>query len=274
MDQITKIDSLDLVIDSYENTASCNDFIWQLFTDKTNEIKFLKKHREYVEANNLGFGDRAFHYMWYLLLSKLFENKTSPNLLEIGVYKGQVISLWEIIAQKLGHDINIHAISPFSGNINTSFFTNNHFLKIVRKLLSKSFREDLKLGNMHPKLDYLKINENLFSHFGLSFNKVNKHIGLSNDFSVLEKVGSKRFDIVYIDGNHRYDVVKMDIYNYSPLVNPNGYLVMDDASYFLPGSIFWKGYKEVSKACNEIENLGFKNVLNVGHNRVYRRISV
>lgn len=47
---------------------------------------------------------------------------------------------------------------------------------------------------------------------------------------------------------------------------------MDDASYYLEGSVYWKGHEEVSKACESIENLGFKNILNVGHNRVYEKV--
>jgi hypothetical protein len=48
--------------------------------------------------------------------------------------------------------------------------------------------------------------------------------------------------------------------------------VMDDASCFLPGTGFWKGLEAVSVAAEDIPALGFENVLNVGHNRVYRRV--
>jgi hypothetical protein len=46
---------------------------------------------------------------------------------------------------------------------------------------------------------------------------------------------------------------------------------MDDAACFLPGKTFWKGRESVSKACETIPSPGFKNVLNVGHIRLYQR---
>ena len=47
-------------------------------------------HRVYFSKEFRGFGEEAFHSMWYLLLSE-FKPK---NCLEIGVYRGQIISLW------------------------------------------------------------------------------------------------------------------------------------------------------------------------------------
>ena len=48
-------------------------------------------------------------------------------------------------------------------------------------------------------------------------------------------------------------------------------LVADDAGCELPGTVFWKGHESVSRAARELPALGFTNVLNVGHNRVYQR---
>lgn len=47
--------------------------------------------------------------------------------------------------------------------------------------------------------------------------------------------------------------------------------MIDDASYDLPGNGFWKGYESVARACRRLPGLGFKNVLNVGHNRIFER---
>ncbi len=46
---------------------------------------------------------------------------------------------------------------------------------------------------------------------------------------------------------------------------------MDDAGFHLPGTTFWKGYETVARACENLSELGFSNVLNVGHNRVFER---
>jgi len=47
--------------------------------------------------------------------------------------------------------------------------------------------------------------------------------------------------------------------------------VIDDASCNLPGTAFWKGHESVSRAADHWGGPGFVNVLNVGHNRVYKR---
>ena len=92
---------LQLEIANYRSTAEYNDTLWKSFTERTDGIDFLRAHRDWVEQNAWGFGDRAFHYMWYLLLKDDVLTRRSPSLLEIGVYKGQVISLWALIAQHL-----------------------------------------------------------------------------------------------------------------------------------------------------------------------------
>ena len=75
----------------------------------------------------------------------------------------------------------------------------------------------------------------------------------------------------YIDGDHAYVAVCTDIRDYAPLVAAGGLLAMDDAACFRPGKTFWKGRESVSKACETFPPLGFKNVLNVGHVRVYQK---
>src|SRR6266480_6719652 len=47
-------------------------------------------HRHYFEQESRGFGEAAFHSMWYVL----FEKFKPENALEIGVYRGQTITLW------------------------------------------------------------------------------------------------------------------------------------------------------------------------------------
>lgn len=47
---------------------------------------------------------------------------------------------------------------------------------------------------------------------------------------------------------------------------------MDDSSCNIPGTKFWKGHQSVSDACFIIEDLGFKNILNVGHNRIFQKL--
>ncbi len=260
-------------IDSYENTSMKNDFIWEHFKDEVNKIPFLKNHRDYVERMHAGFGDRSFHYMWYLLLNDLKSKKDEISCLEIGVFKGQVISLWALIAKEIGLEAAITGISPLEGNYPNNGLFRNYYIRKIVSYLVPSVRKDFKDGNIHIQEDFVAHIEKMFNNAGLNIKDVNLIKGYSNDENVISQVQNQSFDLVYIDGDHSYKVCKEDIEHYSRLVKHGGYLIMDDASNFNPGTKFFKGIVEVSKACEEIDISVFRNVLNVGHNRVYQRIA-
>src|SRR6516225_3252702 len=48
----------------------------------------LREHRVYFSEKGRGFGEEAFHSMWYLVLREF----RPSTLMEIGVFRGQVIS--------------------------------------------------------------------------------------------------------------------------------------------------------------------------------------
>jgi predicted O-methyltransferase YrrM len=139
-------------------------------------------------------------------------------------------------------------------------------------LTSPSFRRDLESGNFYPEEDYYAIIKNLIQAFDLEFSRIRLIKGYSNDPDVLKAIETEKFALIYIDGDHTFEAVIQDIKNYGVHVAPNGFLVMDDASYYLPGDAFWKGHETVSRACEIIPSLGFINVLNVGHNRIYQKV--
>src|SRR5262249_3640974 len=69
----------------------------------------LRDHRTYfynVPNNRRGFGENTFHTMWYLLLQ---EFKPS-NFLEIGVFRGQVISLVTLWAKLSRNACEVYGI--------------------------------------------------------------------------------------------------------------------------------------------------------------------
>lgn len=255
----------------YKNEGAYNDWVHAEFARLTNEIAFLKEHRDYIETEQLGFGERSFHYMWYLLLSDLVEEGDKPSLLEIGVYKGQVISLWSLIARELGANVAISCITPLDGNLSSNHLLNNRILNQLRRMFSSRFRKESEAGNLYVREDFEGAIRSLFERFDLDIEEITIFRGLSSDPTIIKQLSGSTFGLVYIDGDHSFEAVTNDIQTYAPMVRPRGYLVMDDASYFLPGSTFWKGHKEVSRACEVIEEYGFTNVLNVGHNRVYQR---
>jgi hypothetical protein len=259
--------TLEQVIEQYRNTGEANDHVWSRFTELTNAVPFLKAHRDHVEANGLGFGDRAFHFLWLLILDYLSRHRLPNDLLEIGVYKGQVISLWSLIARERQLPLRLHAVSPMAGDR----FVATGKLDLLLRKVSRPYAAYVESGNAYRAEDYEAIARKFFSDFSLDFQAVDLIKGYSSDADVIGRVSNRSYSVVYIDGDHRYEGVVADIKNYAPLVCPNGFLVMDDASANLPGTAFFKGHQSVSDACELIEPLGFNNVLNVGHNRVYRR---
>lgn len=257
--------SLKYWLNLYENNSDKNDLIHNEFTQLTNSLVFLKNHRDFIEENKLGFGDRAFGFMWYLLLNEFIGKKA--NFLEIGVFKGQIVSLWSLISKELNLNSTIHGITPLKGNP----LPKNKIAKKLLSIFSNKYKKNYEAGNFYENSDYLIIIKNVFKNFNLDFN-INIHKGYSNDPLIQKEIDEISFDIIYIDGDHSFEGVLSDIEIYSKKLNLGGYLIMDDASFFLPGTVFWKGHKPVSEAVEKMPS-NFANILNVGHNRVYKRIS-
>src|SRR5437868_2391149 len=87
------------LVREYRNTAHHNDEVYRKLTQATWADVALASHRKYIEVNRLGFGDPAFHSMWRLILGEAAARFATARALEIGVYKGQVISLWALLAR-------------------------------------------------------------------------------------------------------------------------------------------------------------------------------
>jgi hypothetical protein len=70
----------------------------------------FRAHRAYFTRNNRSFGEDAFHAMWFLL----FREFRPAAFLEIGVYRGQSLSLASLLACHFKLDCSVQGISPFS----------------------------------------------------------------------------------------------------------------------------------------------------------------
>jgi len=252
----------------YENTAAMNEHVFAAFTGLADSIPWLKAHRDWVEKHDFGYGQRAFHYLWYLLLSSLRARFRPVEMLEIGVYKGQIISLAALVARELGFEVDITAVSPFSGNLAPVPV----WRAAANFLFRPRWREAYLLGNLHPIGDYLADNRRMFDAFELDFDRVHAVRGLSTSPAIAAQLSDARFAVVFVDGDHSYEAAKFDIETYAPLVRPDGFVVVDDGATFLPGRGYFKGMKSVSRACRLLEHSPeWQNVLNVGHDRVFRR---
>lgn len=238
--------------------------IWESFYHAVNDIDYLKKHRDYIEKFNYGYGDRPFHFMWKLLVEEMPKNF---SFLEIGVFKGQVTSLIQLLADRLEKRVKIYGVTPLNGVGD-------------------------KYGS-HPIIDYMEAIKKIYNDFNLDFSNTSIIKGFSQDPSIIKKVAYKKpYDIVFIDGCHDYKVVVNDIENYSKFVRRGGLLVIDDSACFvnLPKFVnkgknifskiipsnrvsLFKGLMDVSLAVKDIlgNNKDFLHIFSCGHDRVWIR---
>jgi len=206
---------------------------------------WLREHREYFKKENRGFGEDAFHAMWY----KIFEEFRPQTILEIGVYRGQTISLFSLLAMKFNIPSRLHAISPFTpaGDSVSVYLKNLDYLEDVKK-----------------------------NHFFFNLPLPVIHKGFSTDNEIIDVLSGIKFDLIYIDGNHDYSIAKHDFEIYSKMLNPSGLIVFDDASLysdFKPPSYASAGHDGPSRVVNEINRKEFREIIAVGHNVVFQKES-
>ncbi|MGC4072649.1 MAG: class I SAM-dependent methyltransferase [Nibricoccus sp.] len=257
------------LVAGYENTAVYNDALHNSLSVATWADPLLAAHRRHVEENKLGFGDPAFHAMWASLLAAAARRFGSVRALEIGVFKGQVISLWSLLARERSLDIEVSALGPLAGQPAPRLTLVNK----IRYRLDRRFREQINNANFYANEDYPAILRAHFAHHSLNFDDIRLYRGFSNDPQILTDLNKAEFHIVYVDGDHSYEGALHDFKVFAAKIPLGGWLVADDAGCDLPGTAFWKGHEAVSRAVQIMPSLGFKNILNVGHNRIFERVS-
>jgi len=206
----------------------------------------LQRHRTYFSepGKARGFGEHAFHTMWDLLLREF----KPPSFLEIGVFRGQTISLVTLWSRLNKAPCEVWGISPFSG------------------------AED-SVSKFPQGLDYLKDTLLNFDHFGLPHPRLVR--AFSTDPEALQTIQSRRWDMIYIDGNHDEDIVRKDWDNCSASIKPGGIIVLDDSglgtTYRAPCFAF-AGWPGPSRIAQEIDRSAFRELMQVGHNRVFQKL--
>jgi SAM-dependent methyltransferase len=244
-----QFDTLRSVEAFYRDDTEVHRTIFQAFTDAVQLSPELRRHRDHIEQNALGFGDRAFHWLWKLLVDEM---PGRFRFLEIGVYKGQVLSLVGMLAMRLGKVAYVFGITPLDA-------TGDKY-------------------SQYQSADYPRIIGELQTWAGIpAAGHARILCGSSTDDAVKSLCRSLgAFDMVYIDGSHDFHAVASDIIVYSELLRVGGYLIMDDAAtdLRLPPDL-WAGHAQVSLAATTLlgPDKRFKPVCSVGHNRVWRKVA-
>jgi hypothetical protein len=206
----------------------------------------LKEHRRYFSHEQRGFGEDAFHVMWSLLVDRF----KPVNFLEIGVYRGQVLSLVGLLQRD--HAIPGHntGIGPFERIGDAASVT--------------------AYGHCADWLEDIQTN---IAHFDLSQPQLVK--ALSTDPAAIETIQSTPWDMIYIDGNHDYEVVIEDWKNCAANIRPGGVIVLDDSSLdsgYQPPLFASGGFPGPSKIANSLGTGAFREILHVGHNRAFQKV--
>jgi len=203
----------------------------------------LRSHRTYFGEQRRGFGEDAFHVMWWMLYRRF-----KPGcFLEIGVYRGQTISLLALLGKSAGSRCDVHGVSPFTSAGDS----------VSRYLADVDYQADT-LAN--------------FRHFGLG----EPHLvrAFSTDPLAQKHIQSRVWPAIYIDGNHDYEVARQDWELCAANVAADGIVVLDDSglttSYRAP-LFATGGHSGPSRLAQEIDRRRFREVLQVGHNRVFQR---
>jgi hypothetical protein len=206
--------------------------------------KELREHRHYFSQQGRGYGEDAFHAMWWMLIREF----RPVSCLEIGVFRGQVISLWGLIAKLIGMPIDIHGISPFAP-------------------IGDSVSE-------YPvDIDYLEDTKKSFTTFGLESPILIS--ALSTDSLAINHINGHHWDLIYIDGGHDYEVVVSDYNQCVRQLKSGGVLVMDDSSLgtdFEPPSFSFAGHPGPSRVMLDVAIKELHFIGAVGHNNVFIKI--
>lgn len=230
-------------IDSEECALDIRD----RFTQYVNDDAELLAHRKFIEENHYGMGERCFHWLWRLIVDEM---PLAFKFLEVGVYKGQILSLVRLLTNRTGQHAEVTGVTLLS-----------------------SFAGDTDEFPPYPDGDYDKYIVHLHERFDLAQPRL---IVGDSTAQATQQAAAKHgpYNLVYIDGCHEYNYVMKDLMVYPKMVKPGGLLVVDDCSNNLKmPSGFFQGIEPVSRAVRTFIETDpqWKHLLAVVHNRVWQR---
>ena len=214
------------------------------YTDKVNADKELKAYRDWIEANAFGFGERCFLWMWNDIVKKMPDEFT---FMEIGVFRGQILGLVSLLAERHGKKVRRIGITPL--DTSDGHWESDYEADIIRLHDVFNIKDDYEL----IRLD-------------------------STNSNAIKLAGQNPPDVLYIDGGHTYEVVKSDLTHYLPILKVGGTLVIDDCNNAIPMPWgYFQGIQSVSVAVDEVlpregSTEYWKHELNLVHNRVLTKL--
>jgi len=233
--------SLVEAVERFKSRDAVHAYMHHYFRHRCPET--IREHRAYFARDRRGFGEDAFHAMWWILL----RDYRPRHCVEIGVYRGQVITLWSLAAKLLGFPCEVHGISPFSAAGDA-------------------------VSAYPADVDYLVDTLSSFQAWELPAPTLIK--AYSTDPAAIAHVAERQWDLIYIDGSHDYEVALADYELCREHLKPAGLLVLDDASLgtdYHPPSFSFAGHPGPSRVAAQFAQRELKPLGAVGHNNVFQR---
>jgi predicted O-methyltransferase YrrM len=154
----------------------------------------------------------ARHGYFAAIVKALSESKWQGHfhILEIGSWTGASAVTWAKAVQKLGREAKITCVDQWRPYFDEGLETASHYLAMNEaakddKVL-KLFLHNIRAANVSHMVDYR----------------------VGDTRKVLPELPDAKFDIVYIDGSHVFEVVRTDIKEAKRLVQEGGIICGDD----------------------------------------------
>ncbi len=201
--------------------------------------KKYKRHRQFFRSDQRGFGEDAFHAVWKYVFSKY----KPSSCLEIGVYRGQTISLWKMIQIDMKIDGCIQGLTPLS-SIDDA----------VSEYVEINYYDDISKN---------------YAFFDLGSPNIVQ--GMSTNEAVKREFAADSYDLVYVDGGHDYETVLND-YTFSlKILKHGGVLCFDDSSLYFETEGKFKGHPGPSAVVTQFALKELDYLFTAGHLNFFRK---
>ena len=196
------------------------------------QLRYFQQRISFIEDQCRGRMASDIQDSILRVLIALSIDKKEINILEIGTLFGvNAILLYDILSCYYER-VNITLIDPLEGFYGKGVLDWGTGLPVSPQILKTNFERSLI-----PKENWTLIQ------------------AYSTDDNAVKLASAKKYDMIYIDGDHSYEGVIKDFDLYSPLVSDSGYIVFDDYHN--------KRWPDVTKAVdniimksNEFEHIG------------------
>ena len=207
--------------------------------------------------NTNGYGELPFCWSWKLLVDCM---PTEFKFLEVGINNGRMLSVVAVLSQREGKNGMLYGIRP--STVSTEI-DDKYIIDISNNYTASSY-DISKLNIINGSSQDTDVIEQVMHNGPYNIVSINNFYGYQSISADIEQ------------GIDRYNNILQDMNSYSSMLNVNGYLIMNDASLYIGcpyGNSF--GDTDMSQvATNVVDNMAnFVKVYNIGHNRVWQKIS-